>query len=297
MRKRPLTEAHKQKISMAKRGITTRKGFFLSEDHKRKIGLANSIALKGRHFFPINEFEKGHQPWNKGILSNEVTKQKIREKLLGYKHTEQARKNMSDAKKGFIFTEKHRKNISIAKVISGYSHSKETKEKIRHATLKQENFNRLGMLGKKHTFEWKKNMSEFHIAHPNKHFKNTSIEIKIQNELIENKIPFIKQTGVEKVAVVDFFLPDFNVVIQCDGCYWHNCLEHNPKHHIEARQRDITQTAKLEARGVKVFRFWEHDINKSPNECIKSVLNYLLKYQGAGISAAAVAGAKLLRKK
>jgi len=35
-----------------------------TEEHKRKIGLANSIALKGKHY--PNNFKKGCIPWNKG---------------------------------------------------------------------------------------------------------------------------------------------------------------------------------------------------------------------------------------
>lgn len=38
----------------------------MSEEHKRKIGLANSIALKGKHTSPKTEFKKGMATWCKG---------------------------------------------------------------------------------------------------------------------------------------------------------------------------------------------------------------------------------------
>ena len=37
-----------------------------TEEHKRKIRLAISIALKGKHCSPKTEFQKGSIPWNKG---------------------------------------------------------------------------------------------------------------------------------------------------------------------------------------------------------------------------------------
>jgi very-short-patch-repair endonuclease len=111
-------------------------------------------------------------------------------------------------------------------------------------------------------------ISAWHIAHPNRIYRDTSIELAIQDELANRKILFIKQFSIPSVAIVDFFLPEFNIVIQCDGCYWHNCLEHYPNHHTSQRSKDSTQNLKLETRGIKVYRFWEHDIKVSPKDCI-----------------------------
>lgn len=53
-----------------------------------------------------------------------------------------------------------------------------------------------------------------------------------------------------------------------DGCFWHGCPEHYqaPKKNGEFwaakvranRERDSDTTAKLEAMGLEVMRFWEH---------------------------------------
>ena len=58
------------------------------------------------------------------------------------------------------------------------------------------------------------------------------------------------------------------VAVFVDGCYWHNCPEHGelPRANRDfwreklARntQRDVTQTAALEAQGWSVIRIWEH---------------------------------------
>lgn len=43
-----------------------KKGYKQTEEHKRKIGLANSISLKGKHISKETEFKKNATPWNKG---------------------------------------------------------------------------------------------------------------------------------------------------------------------------------------------------------------------------------------
>lgn len=119
--------------------------------------------------------------------------------------------------------------------------------------------------------EAREKIRAWHVANPNRNYKNTSIELLIQDELANRQILFIKQFIVEKVAVVDFYLPDYNLIIQCDGCYWHNCLEHYPNHHKEQRAKDVTKDSKLRFRGFKVYRFWEHDIKKSASKCLDTI--------------------------
>ena len=75
-----------------------------------------------------------------------------------------------------------------------------------------------------------------------------------------------------KIAIVDFYLPELNTVIQCDGCYWHGCPVHFPNTTVlqkNKKKRDAKQDFILEAGGLKVHRFWEHEINQSAEECIK----------------------------
>jgi len=67
----------------------------LTEEHKRKTGLANSIALMGRK------------------LPEEV-KRKISERLTGRKLTEEHKKHLSETLKGKPKSEEHRKKLSEA---------------------------------------------------------------------------------------------------------------------------------------------------------------------------------------
>lgn len=96
--------------------------------------------------------------------------------------------------------------------------------------------------------------------------KDTSIELIIEQELIKNKIPYMKQVPIEGIALVDFLLPN-KIIIQCDGDWWHR-KEYN-------KGKDISQDTVLTFKGYKVFRFWEKDINKSSEKCIEKVLKYM----------------------
>lgn len=93
--------------------------------------------------------------------------------------------------------------------------------------------------------------------------KGTSIETAIENELIGRKIPYLKQSPVEGVALVDFLLSD-RVVLQADGDYWHNLPGR--------KNRDSNQDFILEFNGYKVFRFTETEIKKSAEKCIDKVI-------------------------
>ena len=84
--------------------------------------------------------------------------------------------------------------------------------------------------------------------------KDTSIEVKIQN--------FLKQLGIEYFThqymkiehgyQCDILIPSMNLVIECDGDYWHKYPIGNDLDHI--------RTSELISKGFKVLRLWEHEI-------------------------------------
>jgi len=87
-----------------------------SEEHKRKIGLANkgkvlseelkkqlSKANKGKHFSPKTEFKKGLIPWNKGIIGYSTSlKGKTFEEEYGIERAKEMKRKMSESQKGKI---------------------------------------------------------------------------------------------------------------------------------------------------------------------------------------------------
>jgi len=96
--------------------------------------------------------------------------------------------------------------------------------------------------------------------------KNTSIEIKIQD--------FLKQLGVEYFThqrikdmgryECDILVPFMNLVIECDGDYWH-------KYPI-GTYLDKIRTKELIEKGFKVLRLWECEIKKMDLETFKERL-------------------------
>ena len=59
----------------------------------------------------------------------------------------------------------------------------------------------------------------------------------------------------------DIFIPYLNMVIECDGTYWHKYPVGNDLDHI--------RTKELLDKGFKVLRLWEFEINKMTIEEFK----------------------------
>lgn len=100
------------------------------------------------------------------------------------------------------------------------------------------------------------------LAHKNKHFKNTSIELKMKKLLELQNIEYIFQHPLEKIGIVDFYIPSKKLIIECDGCYWHKCSTCHPLRATTKSTRDAIKTKKFRALGYTVLRFWEHDIKR-----------------------------------
>lgn len=74
------------------------------------------------------------------------------------------------------------------------------------------------------------------------------------------------------------------VAIYVDGCFWHGCPDHatSPKSNAEwwqekleaNRLRDATATARLQAAGWCVLRFWEHE---DPNAVARVISSAVAK--------------------
>lgn len=121
----------------------------------------------------------------------------------------------------------------------GFKHKPESVEKIRQNTIKR----------------WNEDM----FTHC---YKNTSIEIELQEELRERGIEFITHNNI--CGHPDIFIRP-NICIFADGDYYHG-----PKR-PDNQDRDLRVNQELESKGYKVYRFWEHEIHESPVKCIDSI--------------------------
>jgi very-short-patch-repair endonuclease len=87
--------------------------------------------------------------------------------------------------------------------------------------------------------------------------KDTSIEIKIQNFLKQLGISFMTHQymkDIEHGYQCDIFIPSMNLVIECDGNYWHKYPTGNEIDHV--------RTKELIEKGFKVLRLWEFEIKE-----------------------------------
>ena len=127
------------------------------------------------------------------------------------------------------------------------------------------------MKGKHHSEETKIKIREWHINNPNKKSMDTSIELKLEFLLQSLGVEYKKQVSLFNIAIVDFYILNKKLVIQCDGCFYHGCPIHNPEY-TKNKERDHQQDEILQQNGLKVIRFWEHEIN-SPNFSIRSFVD------------------------
>ena len=259
-----LSEAHKGKPS-------PHKGKHFSEEHRKKLSEAQKKAwsnpeLKNKQ----SEAHKGQITW-----------------IAGKKHTEEARKKMSEAQKLRFQNPEERRKVS--EEMKGKHHSQKTEFKKGDKSwntgkhFSEETKRRISEATKKRMDnpEIRKKMSEMNIGRTPWNKEKTGVyskerieeikegrarqvfpvrdskpEIKIQNFLKELNLEFIahKYMKIKHKYLCDLFIPSLNLVIECDGNYWH-------KYPI-GREIDKIRTEEMIEQGFKVLRLWESDINK-----------------------------------
>lgn len=93
----------------------------------------------------------------------------------------------------------------------------------------------------------------------------TSIEYLIANELDKRYIFYCHNFKIGRYTV-DFLILG-NVVVECDGEYWHRDDDTNPK----ARRREKF----LHDQGFFTFHLKEEWINNSPEDCVNKIVNVM----------------------
>jgi len=112
---------------------------------------------------------------------------------------------------------------------------------------------------------------------------DTKMENLLEVKLRENAIKFEKHPKL--FGKPDFLIKNKNIVIFIDGCFWHKCPAHykEPKSRkefwlpkIEENvKRDKEVNRKLRKEGYKIIRFWEHELEKTPDYAIRKIINKL----------------------
>lgn len=100
--------------------------------------------------------------------------------------------------------------------------------------------------------------------------KDTSIEIKIQNFLKQLGFEYFTHQYIKEIKhsyQCDILVPSMNLVIECDGNYWH-------KYPIGTKIDNI-RTEELIKKGFKVLRLWEVEINNMTIDKFKEKIGEL----------------------
>jgi very-short-patch-repair endonuclease len=299
--KRKIAESHRgkthsletrEKLSQANIGKSPpNKGKPMTEEQKQLL----SDSLKGRTpseetRSKISEALKGRPPTNKGVPHTEEHKQKISESLKqnnpmrGRHHTDETKRILSEKNKGIRtapFDEQHRKHLSEAATgrvgtNNGKTFSKEHREKIRVAKqgVPQSEEHRANVQAYWANFtpeERAEKTSHLALVAPGLH--STSIEIMVWEELTSRGIQFEKQKRIGRY-IVDIYVPNDNLIIEVDGCWWHGCSQcgYNTEKDQTIRSKNEQRTAYLEKKGYLVSHIWEHDLNC---DVVRSVSNAL----------------------
>jgi len=98
----------------------------------------------------------------------------------------------------------------------------------------------------------------------NKAKKDTKIEIIIKEKLVDLNIKFVKNYRCNRF-IFDFYLIDYNFVIECQGDYWHgnpNIFLNLNEIQLKNRERDKKKEKYLSDNNIKSLFLWENEIYK-----------------------------------
>lgn len=112
---------------------------------------------------------------------------------------------------------------------------------------------------------------------------NRSTEVQLRLGLVRARIVGWKLHPESILGQPDFWFPQEKVALFVDGCFWHGCkrclrLPKDNRQYWRGKISGNVNRAKLinrrlRSKGVKVLRFWEHDIqNPRTLERVVSVI-------------------------
>jgi len=236
------TQEAKEKLSKYRKGKKLSKetrermsiagmGKIMSKETRRKISKTRLKLFRERKI----------KVWSKG-LTKEIDERlkSISDKLMGKIVSEETKIKMSKCQKGRKVSEKERERLRVAGKISA---------------LKRIGKKFVEIYGIDKSNKIRKKM-RIHRSKQILPVKDTSIEVKIQNFLKELGIEFFthQYLKIEHGYQCDILIPSLNLVIECDGDYWHK--------YPVGKDIDHIRTKELIEKGFKVLRLWEHEINK-----------------------------------
>ncbi len=155
--------------------------------------------------------------------------------------------------KGYKYTEEQKENIR-KRAIKAYENNPNLKNIIRQKTLKQ--------------------ISEGRMPKA-----NTSIE-KIMSDILTGMGISFEFQKIFAFWCFDFYLPEYNLFIECDGDYWHGHPDQYSKTKLNDTQKNNIHRGKQKEnyvikRGYNLIRFWECDLNNDIDKIKEKICNLI----------------------
>jgi DNA mismatch endonuclease, patch repair protein len=110
---------------------------------------------------------------------------------------------------------------------------------------------------------------------------NRSTEARLRARLASNKISGWRINAKDIYGKPDFVFDRKRLAVFVDGCFWHGCktCRNTPANNrgfwIEKlagnKRRDKSVNRKLRRDGWQVIRFWEHQVRRDPQKCIRKI--------------------------
>jgi G:T-mismatch repair DNA endonuclease (very short patch repair protein) len=196
-------------------------------------------------------------------------------RLAGQKVSEAIRTKLSNGE-SWGFGVNGRVNPSFIEPVWNKGLTKETDERVKKSAEKG---------AKTHSANWK-NLDDEAKARKMQQLlegmrckKETFIESRMKSFLLDNGIDFIPQY-VFNTFLLDFYLPDYNVAVECLGDYWHGNYKFYNRKSLDIIQkenikRDIIKKRLLKKEKVYYFFIWEDDIRNKFEQTSELILGRL----------------------
>ena len=114
--------------------------------------------------------------------------------------------------------------------------------------------------------------------------KDTKMEIAFRKDLWKNGLRYRKNSA-KYFGKPDIVFKKYRTVIFLDSCFWHGCKKHGTlpatrrdfweKKISRNKERDEEVNLYYKKIDWKVFRFWEHDIEKNLDKTMAKIVDFL----------------------
>ncbi|MFW6383403.1 MAG: very short patch repair endonuclease [Nanoarchaeota archaeon] len=113
--------------------------------------------------------------------------------------------------------------------------------------------------------------------------KNTKLEVNFRKKVFAKGLRYrIYPKNIP--GKPDMVFPKSKLAVFIDGCFWHKCPKcfkepvSNKDYWIKKIQYNVDKDKRInqeiENMGWRVLRFWEHEIKKNPEKCIKQIESF-----------------------